>query len=187
MWIGTAIRFSLHNVRTGTGRCSQKWEPPSTGVELSPSLTVKWVWVRVYSNYFVRLCSPMCEYKCTSSHALLTISHNLFASRVRPSVHSSGIPLASVLVWVLVKRELFVDHGDDNFQGFHSCASSTSHGLHHASGGAGDWGGSWAWRRRWRCTSESWTRGICPHEGRAHRFPGSCLRAFALALCRPVF
>jgi hypothetical protein len=40
----------------------------------------------------------MCEYKRTTSHSLLTISHNLFAARVRPSLHSSGIQLASVLV-----------------------------------------------------------------------------------------
>jgi len=43
---------------------------------------------------------------------------------------------------VLVEGERFGDHDDDNFQGFHCCASSTSHRLHHASGGAGDGGRS---------------------------------------------
>ncbi len=80
----------------------------------------------------------MCEYKRTSSHNLLTTSHILFAARVRPSLHSSAIPLAIVLVSVLVEGERFGDHGDDNFQGFLRCASSSSHCLHHASGAARD-------------------------------------------------
>jgi hypothetical protein len=35
------------------------------------------------------------QYKRTTSHTLFTISHNLFRARGRPSLHSSGIPLAS--------------------------------------------------------------------------------------------
>jgi hypothetical protein len=61
------------------------------------------------------------------------------------------------------------------------------HLLAIASGGAGDGGRSWAWGWRWRCTTELWEDGICRHEDWAHHFPGSCLRAFALALYRPVF
>jgi hypothetical protein len=81
--------------------------------------------------------------------------------------------LASILGQVRVEGERFGDHGDDNFQVFHCCDSSGSHCLHHASGSARDGDRSWDWGRRWRCTTESWASGICPHEGLAHRFPGS--------------
>jgi hypothetical protein len=65
----------------------------------------------------------MGQYKHTTSQTLFTISLPLPSA---PSLHSSRIPLASVLVWVFVEGERFGDHDDDNFQGLDSCASPTS-------------------------------------------------------------
>ncbi len=86
-----------------------------------------------------------CVNKNAQILSLFIISHNLFGARVRPSLHWSGIPLASVLGWVRVEGERFGDHADDNFQGSYCDASSASHCLHHGSGGAGCGGRSWAW------------------------------------------
>ncbi len=159
----------------------------STGLDLSRWRKLKWVYsVAPSSNYLVQLCSPRVN-KNTQILSLFTMSHNLFGARVYPSLHWSAIPLATVLIRVRVDGERFGDHDDDNFQVSHCCASSTSHCLHHTSGGADDGRRSWAWGRRWGCTTKSWAGGICQHEGWAHPFPGSCLRAFALTLCRSVF
>jgi hypothetical protein len=156
-----------------------------TGRNLSRLPGVRWLYsVGPYSNYLVQVCCHVSIKTHKFSQSLHNISQSLWRSL--PPL-SALIPLASVLLWVCVEAERFGDHADDNFQGFQCCASSTSHCLHYASGGANDGGRSWAWGQRWRYTPESWARGICRHEGWAHPFPGSCLRAFALTLCRSVF
>jgi hypothetical protein len=151
-----------------------------TGLDLSRFRSLNWVYnVGPSTNYLVQLCSHV----SIKSH----IFSQSLGTRFGPSLHWSGISLATVLIRVRVDGERIGDHDDDNFQVSHCCASSTSHCFHHANGGAVDGRSSWAWGRRWRCSTESWPRGICRHEDWTHPFPGSCVRAFALALCRSVF
>ncbi len=81
------------------------------------------------------------------SSPFLTLSPAL-ASAQTPSAIPAFFRLQSVHRRLLLEGERFGDHGDENLQASRCSASSASRCLHHASGGAGDRGRSWAWRRR---------------------------------------